>query len=95
MPAYIVATVRITDQRRFGDYAAAIRGLSAEFGGEAVVAGPVDAVLEGESPGGERVVVTRFPSADDARAYLNSPRYLAAKALRSGAAAVDLRLVVA
>jgi uncharacterized protein (DUF1330 family) len=54
----------------------------------------VSAVLEGESPAGERVVVTRFPSEADARAYLGCPRYLEAKALRAGAAEVEIRLVV-
>ncbi len=95
MPAYLVGTVRITDQERYGAYAAAIRGLSAEFGGEALVGGAVSAVFEGDSPVGERVVVTRFPSEADAAAYLQSGRYRDAKALRDGAAEVQLRLVVA
>ncbi len=56
-PAYIVGTVRITDPERFAAYGQAIRGLSAEFGGESVVAGAVSAVLEGESPVDEGVVV--------------------------------------
>jgi uncharacterized protein (DUF1330 family) len=94
MPAFLVGTVRISDPDRFGAYAAAIRGLSAEFGGEPVVAGAVHDVLEGDSPIGERVVVTRFPSQEDAKAYLQSPRYLEAKALRSGAATVELRLIL-
>ncbi len=94
MAAYLVGTVQITDPERFGAYAEAIRGLSLEFGGEPVVAGAVKEVLEGESPAGERVVVTRFPSAADASAYLTSPRYLAARELRSGAAVVQLRLLV-
>jgi uncharacterized protein (DUF1330 family) len=95
MPAYLVGTVRITDPEAFGAYAAGIKGLSAEFGGEPLVGGPVARVFEGESPVGERVVVTRFPSEADAAAYLASPRYVAAKALRAGAAEVELRLVVA
>jgi uncharacterized protein (DUF1330 family) len=94
MSAYLVGTVRISDPDRFGAYTAAIKGLSAQFGGEAIVAGPVKTVFEGETPIGERVVVTRFPSEADATAYLASPAYLSAKALRSGAAVVELRLVV-
>ncbi len=94
MPAYIVGTVRISDPEAFAAYAQAIRGLSAEFGGEAVVSGAVAKVFEGESPVGERVVVTRFPSEAEAAAYLGSPRYLEAKKLRAGAAAVEIRLVL-
>ena len=94
MAAYIVGTVRISDPERFGAYSAAIRGLSAEFGGEPLVGGVVSAVFEGDSQIGERVVVTRFPSEADATAYLQSPRYLAAKALRAGAAIVEIRLII-
>lgn len=95
MAAYLVGTVRISDPERFNAYSAAIKGLSGEFGGEPVVGGAVSTVFEGESPVGERVVVTRFPSEADATAYLQSPRYLAAKALRAGAATVEIRLVIA
>jgi uncharacterized protein (DUF1330 family) len=93
MPAFLVGTVRISDPAAFAEYGAAIKGMSAQFGGESIVAGAVTAVLEGGSPVGERVVVSRFPSADDARAYLTSPAYLAAKKLRAGAAEVELRLI--
>jgi uncharacterized protein (DUF1330 family) len=93
-PAFLVGTVVITDPERYGAYIAAIKGLSAEFGGESVVSGAVSDVLEGEGKAGERVVVTKFPTEADARAYLTSPRYLAGKALRTGAGDVHLRLLV-
>jgi uncharacterized protein (DUF1330 family) len=95
MAAYLVGTVRISDPERFAAYGAAIKGLSAKFGGEPVAAGPVSVVFEGDSPVGERVVVTRFPTEADATAYVRSARYLEAKDLRAGAAVVELRLVVA
>jgi uncharacterized protein (DUF1330 family) len=94
MPAYLVGTVTITDTDRFSTYSAAIRGLSAKFGGESVVAGQVSDVLEGETDHAERVVVTRFPSEADARAYLACDEYSAAKTMRAGAATVVLRLLV-
>ncbi|MGZ5920998.1 MAG: DUF1330 domain-containing protein [Rhizomicrobium sp.] len=93
MPAFLVGTVRVQAPEPFARYAAAIKGLAATFGGEPVVAGPVTEVFEGASPVGERVVVTRFPSAEDARSYLNSSAYLAAKELRAGAADIELRLI--
>ncbi len=94
MPAYLVGTVMITDTGRFSAYAAAIRGLSAKFGGEPIVAGPIADVLEGDADPAERIVVTRFPSESDARAYLACDDYVAAKAMRAGAATVVLRLLV-
>jgi uncharacterized protein (DUF1330 family) len=93
MPAYLVGTVRILDAERFAQYAAAIRGLAAEHGGEPLVAGLVTDVAEGDSPVGERVVVTRFPSVQQAKDYLASTAYQSAKTLRAGAAELELRVV--
>src|SRR3546814_13282024 len=70
MAAYIVATVRISDPEKFAPYGKAIAGLSERFGGVPVVKAPVAEVLEGGSPVGERVVVTRFETAAAARASI-------------------------
>ncbi len=95
MSAYIVATVDILDAERFALYAKGIAGLAEKFGGESVVKGAVAEVLEGDAKVGERVVVTRFPSLDDAKAYIASADYQAAAALREGAAKVVIRLLAA
>ncbi len=92
--AFIVATVRITAAEQFALYGKEIAGLSERFGGVSVVRGPVVEVLEGDSPVGERVVVTRFDTAEGARAYIASPEYRAASLHRIGAAAVVMRLLV-
>ena len=94
MAAYLVATVRISDPDKFAGYAKAIAGLSEKFGGEYVVRGKVAGVLEGDTSPDERVVVSRFPDADAARAYITSPEYQAGAALREGAAVVEMRLLV-
>jgi uncharacterized protein (DUF1330 family) len=94
MAAYLVATVRITDPARFSAYLQAIAGLSEKFGGESIVKGSVDGLLEGDAPAGERIVVSRFPDADAVRCYIGSPEYQHGKALREGAAEVTMRLVV-
>ena len=94
MAAYLVATVRISDPDKFALYAKAIAGLSEKFGGEYVVRGPVTEVLEGNVDPAERVIVSRFPHADAARAYIASPEYRAGAAYRKGAADVEMRLLV-
>lgn len=94
MSAYIVATIRITDPDRFAAYGRAIAGLSERHGGEPLVRGAVSEVVEGDSPVGERVVVTRFPDAEAARAYVASPEYIAGKVMRAGAAVVEMRLII-
>lgn len=95
MPAYVVATVTIPDPERFAAYGAAIQGLAEEFGGESIVKGMVTEVLEGDVDPQERIVVTRFPDADSARAYLGSDRYAHGRALRDGAADARIRLLIA
>ena len=94
MAAYIVATVIITDPVKFADYAKAIAGLSEKHGGEYLVRGKIFEVLEGDVNPDERVVVSRFPSAEAARAYVTSPEYRAGAALREGAGTVESRLLV-
>ena len=94
MAAYLIATVRITDPIKFAEYGKAIAGLSERFGGEYIVRGKVSEVLEGLSDPNERVVVSRFPDAAAARAYVNSPEYRAGAALRQGAAVVEMRLLM-
>ncbi len=93
MPAYIVATVRITNPEKFALYAQGIAGLSEHFGGESVIKGAVTEVLEGEGMVGERVVISRYPNAAAARDYLACPQYLEACKHREGAAEVIMRLI--
>lgn len=94
MAAYIVATVTISDPAKFGEYVKAIAGLSEKHGGEYLVRGKVAEVFEGDVDPDERVVVSRFPNADAARAYAKSPEYLAGAKLRAGAGKVETRLLV-
>ena len=94
MAAYLVATVRISDPVKFADYAKAIAGLSERFGGEYVVRGKVAEVLEGDTDSDERIIVSRYPDAEAARAYVASPEYQAGAVLREGAAVVELRLLL-
>lgn len=95
MPAFIVATVRISDPEQFALYVKGIAGLGERFGGEPLVRGQVSEVLEGDGMVGERVIVSRYPDADSARAYIRSAEYQAAATLRVGAAEVVMRLIEA
>lgn len=94
MAAYIVATVRVSDPVRFGAYVKAVAGIAEQHGGEYLLRGRIADVVEGVVDDKEFVVVTRFPSADAARGYVNSPGYQAGKQLRIGAASIEARLLV-
>jgi len=93
MACFIVATVQILDPERFAAYGSAIKGLAESFGAEPILKGAVSEVLEGAGVVGERVVVSRFESAEQARAYLQSSTYRNAQLLREGAANVVMRLI--
>lgn len=94
MPAFIVATVSISNMDAFKEYSKTIVGVSEKYGGESIVKGMVTEMLEGSAPEDQRVVVSKFPDAEAAKAYVNDPVYLAGKAKRAGAAVVDMRLIV-
>jgi uncharacterized protein (DUF1330 family) len=93
MAAYLVATVHITDPETFAIYAKGVAGLAEKFGGTALVRGAVQEFLEGQGPANERVVVTRFPDAVTAKAYLSSPQYVAASAYRIKSSSCTMRLL--
>lgn len=94
MPAFIVATVNITDPERFQLYVQGIADLSEKHGGESIVRGHVQETLVGDCVDGERVIVSRFPTADHVRGYIHSAEYQAAAQHRIGAADVTMRLLV-
>lgn len=92
MPAYLVIKAHVTDGQRFAPYAAQSAQLLERFGGEYVVRGGEQDLLEGEDDG-MRVVVSRFADRAAALAFWNSPEYTALKAIRAGTGVFEVRLV--
>jgi uncharacterized protein (DUF1330 family) len=85
MPAaYVIADVDVSDPEQYKAYMALSPGAIAAAGGEFVVRGGRHETLEGHWVPG-RVVVVRFPSYEAAKAFYDSPPYLAARAARDGA----------
>lgn len=93
MTGFIVTTIHVTDPVAFQRYVEAVRGGAETHGGEILVRGHVTEMLEGKSCVGDLVVVARFPTAAEARAYVGSRHYQSGKALRAGAAEVEMRLI--
>lgn len=76
MAAYFVGLGRIDDPERFGKYLEAVPATVMNFGGEVLAVDDPAEVLEGDASF-PRVVLLRFPSKEDARAWKNSPEYQA------------------
>lgn len=94
MPAFVVATVTVSDPEKFTLYLGHVRGVMQRYGGAGVVSGAVSDVVEGSAPEGEKVTVLSFPDEALARAYIASDEYQAGKAARQGGAEMVMRLIV-
>lgn len=88
---YVIARVDVTDREAYARYAAEATKAIALHGGRALVRGGRHEALEGAARA--RNVVLEFDSYDAARAYFHSAEYQAARALREGAAEIEMVLV--
>ena len=90
--AYIIANVRVTDATQYEEYKKLSSLAMRAFGAEVCVRGGVVEVLEGDwQP--DRVVVLKFPSVQQARAFNASAEYSRARQAREGAAVMRMILV--
>lgn len=88
---YVISRVDIKDPEAYARYAAAATKAIAAHGGRALARGGRHEALEGHARA--RNVVLEFDSYDAARAYYHSAEYQAARALRDGAADMEMVLV--
>ena len=81
MTAYVILDIEVTDPGGYEDYKKLAPPAVALYGGKYIARGGKSETLEGDwLP--NRVVVLEFPSVEKAKAWINSPEYAAAKALR-------------
>jgi uncharacterized protein (DUF1330 family) len=88
---YVISRVDVTDPDAYARYAAAATKAIAEHGGKPLARGGRSEALEGAAR--TRNVVLEFESYDAARRYFHSEQYQAARALRAGAADIEMVLV--
>ncbi len=88
---YVVARAIVTNPTAWAAYAAKASEAMKIYGGNPIVRGGRNEVVEGE--GRARNVVIEFASFDDARKYARSPEYAAAAKLREGAGVIDIVVV--
>jgi uncharacterized protein (DUF1330 family) len=88
---YIISRVDILDPEAYARYAAAGTKAIAAHGGRALARGGRHEALEG--PARARNVVLEFDDYEAARRYFHSEEYQAARALREGAAHIEMVLV--
>ena len=90
--AYIIANVDVTNAEQYEAYKKLSTIAMKAHGAEVCVRGGKVEVLEGDwNP--SRVVMLKFPSMEQARAYYNSVEYEAARQAREGAAVMRMIVV--
>ena len=81
MAAYLVLDIEVTDPAGYEEYKKLAPQAVAKYGGKYIARGGKVENLEGDwNP--SRVVILEFPSAEQAKAWINSPEYAPARALR-------------
>jgi uncharacterized protein (DUF1330 family) len=90
MAACVIGHVTVKDPKKWGEYRGKVPATLLQCGGEVIFRGSRAAVLNGESPHPD-VVVIRFPDANAALGWYRSPAYQALIPLREQAA--DMVLV--
>jgi len=88
---YVISRVDITDPAAYARYAEAATKVIAAHGGRPLVRGGRHEALEGRARA--RNVVLEFESYEAARRYFYSEQYQKARALREGAAEMEMVLV--
>jgi uncharacterized protein (DUF1330 family) len=88
---YVISRVDITNPDAHARYAAAATKAIADHGGKPLARGGRSEALEGKARA--RNIVLEFDSYDAARRYFHSEQHQAARALREGAAEIEMVLV--
>ena len=81
MTTYIILDIEVTDPAGYDDYKKLAPPSIPLYGGKYIARGGKSETLEGDwQP--KRIVLLEFPSVEQARAWLESPEYAPARALR-------------
>ena len=87
--AYLVVQADVTNAEQYAAYAKLTPAIIEKFGGKFLARGGRNTTLEGaKAPA--RVVVIEFPNFEAATGFYNSPEYVAARKVRSGAATMQM-----
>jgi uncharacterized protein (DUF1330 family) len=91
-PAYLVVDAKSSDPEKMAEYRRLSTLAVEKFGGRFIVRGGAYEVLEGSwTP--QRLVIVELPDMEQAKAFYDSPEYVAARQARAGVSSFDMVLV--
>ena len=89
MAAYVIGHITVKDAEKWAEYRGKVPASLARWGGEVILRGRRFAVLSGDHPHTDTVVI-RFPDANAIRNWYGSPAYQALIPIREQAAEMVL-----
>ena len=81
MAAYVIVDIEVTDPEGYKEYAKLAPEAVKLYGGKYIARGGPNETLEGDWHA-NRLVILEFPSMQQAKAWLDSPEYAPARAMR-------------
>ena len=93
MAAYVIGAVTVTDPSWLEEYGPAVAALVESHGGKYIARDMETVHLEGGGSIPSAIVVLQFPTAEQARAWYDSPEYQPYIKMRQAGATGDLFLV--
>lgn len=75
MAAFIIANVRVTDDKWVPEYAVRVHDIAAKHGGKYLSRSGNIEVLEGDAPDLTLIALIQFPDKAAAKAFANDPEY--------------------
>jgi len=92
MSAYVIVDIDVHDQEAYAEYIKLAPAGVAAYGGKYLARNGRKVVLEGEwTP--KRLVILEFESLERAQAWIDSPEYAPAKAMRHSAATTNMVVI--
>lgn len=92
MSAYVIVDIEVTDPDGYEEYKKLAPAAVQLYGGRYIARGGPNEILEGNWKA-NRLVILEFESVEKAKAWLNSPEYAPARALRHKYAKTNMVVV--
>jgi len=92
MTAYVIVDIEVLDPAGYEEYKKLAPAAVKLFGGKYLARGGPNETLEGDWRA-NRLVILEFPTVEQAKAWLNSPEYAPARALRHKYAKTNMVVV--
>ena len=93
MTAYVIADIKVTDDRWVPAYAASVHDLVRKHGGKYLSRSGNVKTLEGKPLDTTLIALMAFPSATDAEAFVHDPEYAPHVAARQGGSESRFQLI--